>query len=83
MDPIFLAFLLLVALVVGGILLSGTAGALSGRRRKRAGDADLGVDSDSDGGPRPAHKVPHTEQTAREKGTLFPPAPAERIRVDG
>lgn len=73
MDPIFLPFLLLVALVVGGIFLSGTGGALSSRRRKREGDADLGVDSTSDEEERPVHKVPHPEQTAREKGTLFPP----------
>jgi hypothetical protein len=72
MDPIFIAFLLLAALVVAAILLSGTGGALSTRRRKRAGDANLGVDSPASGA-RPAHKVPHPEQTAREKGTLFPP----------
>jgi len=72
MDPFFLAFLLLVALVAAGIFFSGTGGALSSRRRKRTGDADLGADSVSDG-ERPAHKVPHPEQTAREKGTLFPP----------
>ncbi len=71
MDPFVLAFLLLVALVVAGIFLSRTGGALS-RRRKHTGDADLGVDSPSDG-ERPAHTVPHPEQTAREKGTLFPP----------
>jgi len=73
MDPIFIAFLLLVVFVVGGFFLSGTGGALSSRRRNREGDADLGVDSTS-GGERPAHKVPHPEQTAREKGTLFPPS---------
>ncbi|MDQ6751436.1 MAG: hypothetical protein M3Z33_11870 [Actinomycetota bacterium] len=76
MDPIFLPLLLLLALVVGGIFLSGTGGALSSRRRKRSGDADLGVDSEAEGGPRPAHKVPHPKQTAREKGTLFPPRPS-------
>lgn len=75
MDPLFLPFLLLVALIAGGIFLSGTGGALSRRRRGRSGDADLGVDSVSEG-PRPAHKVPHPEQTAREKGTLFPPRPS-------
>ena len=72
MDPLFIPFLLLVALIVGGVLLSSTGGALSSRRRKREGDADLGADS-APGGARPVHKVPHPEQTAREKGTLFPP----------
>ena len=72
MDPIFIPFLLLVVLVLGGIFLSGTGGALSSRRRKRSGDADLGAESAGEGS-RPLHKVPHPEQTAREKGTLFPP----------
>ncbi len=75
MDPIFLPFLLLVALVVGGFFLGGTGGALTSRRRKRSGDADLGVDSASEA-ERPVHKAPHPEQTAREKGTLFPPRPS-------
>ena len=72
MDPIFIPFLLLVTLIVGGFFLSGTGGALTSRRRKRTGDADLGADSGPEG-ERPLHKVPHPEQTAREKGTLFPP----------
>jgi hypothetical protein len=72
MDPIFIPFLLLVALIAGGFFLGGTGGALSRRRRRRTGDADLGADSASDGA-RPVHRVPHPEQTAREKGTLFPP----------
>ena len=72
MDPIFIPFLLLVILIVGGMFVGGTGGALTSRRRKRSGDADLGADFPSEG-ERPVHKVPHPEQTAREKGTLFPP----------
>ena len=72
MDPIFLPVLLLVMLIVAGFFVGGTGGALTRRRRKRSGDADLGADSASEA-ERPVHKVPHPEQTAREKGTLFPP----------
>lgn len=72
MNPILIAIVLLAALVVVGVMLTRVGGARSSRRGKRAADADLGVDSVSEGA-NPVHKVPHPEQTAREKGTLFPP----------
>jgi membrane protein implicated in regulation of membrane protease activity len=44
-------------------------------RRARSSDADMGP---ADRGRRFEAMIPHPEQNAREKGTLFPPPPEAR-----
>ena len=69
---IFLLVVVAVVVVVAALAFTGVLGSLTGRRRERSGDRELGAGEEDSS--KPPVKGPVPEQEEREKGTLFPPA---------